>query len=229
MREACERCDLVSDVWCCAPGSVSFCLLTSDQSLRSMTQSCVILSACAIRMRTPSDDDFYVTHTMVDPSGLAHMESITEALVLHSAVLLLPLAVSYCSHFHFSTHLKPTNIHNVQWPKNKTSRIFSGHKCHAWVSVCLSLSQLVFSGCMKSTWTFVHLYNYAFSRRFYPKRLTVHSGYNCFYQYMCSLGIEPTALALLTQCSTTEPQEYNLYCNEVTLSQMQMWLCCLIG
>ncbi len=31
---------------------------------------------------------------------------------------------------------------------------------------------------------------------------------------MCSLGIEPTALALLTQCSTTEPQEYNLYCKE---------------
>ncbi len=30
---------------------------------------------------------------------------------------------------------------------------------------------------------------YAFSRRFYPKRLT---GYIFFYQYVCSLGIEPT-------------------------------------
>ncbi len=29
-------------------------------------------------------------------------------------------------------------------------------------------------------------YTFAFSRRFYPKRLTVHSG------YACSLGIEPT-------------------------------------
>ncbi len=28
--------------------------------------------------RTPSDDDFYVTHTIVDPSGLADAESITE-------------------------------------------------------------------------------------------------------------------------------------------------------
>ncbi len=46
-----------------------------------------------------------------------------------------------------------------------------------------------------------------FSRCFYPKRLTVLSGYTLFLfgQYMCSLGIEPTTFALLTQCSTTEP------------------------
>ncbi len=29
-----------------------------------------------------------------------------------------------------------------------------------------------------------------------------------FYQYVCSLGIEPTTFALLTLCSTTEPQEH---------------------
>ncbi len=29
-----------------------------------------------------------------------------------------------------------------------------------------------------------------------------------YCQYMCSLGIEPTTFALLTQCSTTEPQEH---------------------
>ncbi len=28
-----------------------------------------------------------------------------------------------------------------------------------------------------------------------------------YCQYACSLGIEPTTFALLTQCSTTEPQE----------------------
>ncbi len=34
-------------------------------------------------------------------------------------------------------------------------------------------------------------YMYAFSRCFYPKRLTVQSGYTfVFYQYACSLGIE---------------------------------------
>ncbi len=47
----------------------------------------------------------------------------------------------------------------------------------------------------------VYIYIYAFSRRFYPKRLTVHLGYTFFCQYMCSLGIEPTTFALLTQCS----------------------------
>ncbi len=31
-----------------------------------------------------------------------------------------------------------------------------------------------------------------------------------FCQYVCSLGIEPTTFALLTQCSTTEPQEHPL-------------------
>ncbi len=41
---------------------------------------------------------------------------------------------------------------------------------------------------------------YAFSRRFYPKWLTVHSGI-CIV-CMRSLGIEPTTFALLTQCST---------------------------
>ncbi len=51
-------------------------------------------------------------------------------------------------------------------------------------------------------------YIYAFSRCFYPKRLTVHSGYTFICQYMCSLGFEPTTFALLTQCSTTEPQEH---------------------
>ncbi len=49
------------------------------------------------------------------------------------------------------------------------------------------------------------IYIYAFSRCFYPKRLiqVIH----LYCQYMCFLGIEPTTFALLTQCSTTEPQE----------------------
>ncbi len=51
--------------------------------------------------------------------------------------------------------------------------------------------------------TFMHL-----ADTFYPKRLTVHSGYTFIYQYVCSLGIEPMTFALLTQCSTTEPQEH---------------------
>ncbi len=43
---------------------------------------------------------------------------------------------------------------------------------------------------------------------FIQSDLQVYSGYTFFCQYMCSLGIEPTTFALLTQCSTTEPQEH---------------------
>ncbi len=37
-------------------------------------------------------------------------------------------------------------------------------------------------------WCLLTVYIYAFSRRFYSKQLTVHSGYT-FFQYACSLGI----------------------------------------
>ncbi len=51
-----------------------------------------------------------------------------------------------------------------------------------------------------------YIYIYAFSRRFYPKRLTLHSSYRLFfftfYQLLLSLGIEPMILALLAPCST---------------------------
>ncbi len=56
--------------------------------------------------------------------------------------------------------------------------------------------------------TLHYIYMYAFSRRFYPKRLTVHSGYT-FCVSMCVLWeSNPRPLALLTQCSNTEPQEH---------------------
>ncbi len=39
-----------------------------------------------------------------------------------------------------------------------------------------------------------------------------------FCQYMCSLGIEPTTFVLLTQCSTTEPQEQTFIVKTFSLS-----------
>ncbi len=61
-------------------------------------------------------------------------------------------------------------------------------------------------------------YIYAFSRRFYPKRLTVNSGYAFFfiffYQYVCSLGIEPmtfcAAKAMLYHWATGTQEANNL-------------------
>ncbi len=57
--------------------------------------------------------------------------------------------------------------------------------------------------------TACNIHIYAFSRRFYPKQLTVHSGYT-FFVSMCGTHWElnPQPFALLTQCSTTEPQEH---------------------
>ncbi len=54
----------------------------------------------------------------------------------------------------------------------------------------------------------IYIYIYAFSRRFYPKRLTVHSGYTCFISMCVPWESNPQPFALLTQCSTTEPQEH---------------------
>ncbi len=61
---------------------------------------------------------------------------------------------------------------------------------------------------------FTHIYIYAFSRRFYPERLTLHSSYSfTFDQLMLSLGIEPMILALLAPCSTiwATGKLYSLY------------------
>ncbi len=49
------------------------------------------------------------------------------------------------------------------------------------------------------------LFIYAFSRRFYPKRLTVHSGHTFFVSICVPWESKPQPFALLTQCSTTEP------------------------
>ncbi len=53
----------------------------------------------------------------------------------------------------------------------------------------------------------VYIYIYAFSRCVYPKRLT--SGYT-FVLLVCVFPGNRTH-ALLTQCSTTEPQEHCVY------------------
>ncbi len=52
------------------------------------------------------------------------------------------------------------------------------------------------------------IYIYAFSRRFYPKRLTVHSGYTFIVSTCVPWESNPQPFALLTQCSTTEPLEH---------------------
>ncbi len=56
---------------------------------------------------------------------------------------------------------------------------------------------------LSNIYIYIYIYIYAFSRRFYPKRLTLHSSYSfTFYQLLLSLGNEPMILALLAPCST---------------------------
>ncbi len=45
---------------------------------------------------------------------------------------------------------------------------------------------------MESKNVMEYIYIYVFSRRFYPKWLTIAFRLYIFCQYMCSLGIEPT-------------------------------------
>ncbi len=61
---------------------------------------------------------------------------------------------------------------------------------------------------LHTTLNYIIIIIYAFSRRFYPKRLTVHSGYTCFISMCVPWELNPQPFALLMQCSTTEPQEH---------------------
>ncbi len=94
---------------------------------------------------------------------------------------------------------------------------------NSWVTGMHTLENILEKCCFPvfecHHWHIIYIYIYAFSRRFYPKRLTVHSGYTYFCQYMCSLGIKPTTFALLTQCSNHWPTEKSIYfTNSVLIS-----------
>ncbi len=55
------------------------------------------------------------------------------------------------------------------------------------------------------------LITFTFIRCFLSKATYTAFRLYIFCQYVCSLGIEPTTFALLTQCTTTEPREHIFY------------------
>ncbi len=71
------------------------------------------------------------------------------------------------------------------------------------LTVCSSSTLFFVCQCGGVTFTFIHLAN-AFIQSDLQCIQAIH-----FCQYVCSLGIEPTTFTLLTQCSTTEPQEHD--------------------
>ncbi len=58
----------------------------------------------------------------------------------------------------------------------------------------------------------LYIYIYAFSRRFYPKRLTIAFRLYIFISMCVPWESNPQPFALLTQCSTTEPHR-NTICS----------------
>ncbi len=66
---------------------------------------------------------------------------------------------------------------------------------------------------LRCTWTQADdtlIYIYTFSRRFYPKRLSAFRLYIFLISMCVPWELNPRPFALLTQCSTTEPQKHSL-------------------
>ncbi len=62
-----------------------------------------------------------------------------------------------------------------------------------------------------TTQIYIYIYIYAFSRRFYPKRLTITFRLYIFISKCVPWESNPQPFALLTQCSTTEPHRNTQY------------------
>ncbi len=92
---------------------------------------------------------------------------------------------------------------NLMWMHLKSKDF----ECFRKTSLMLTKAAFLFDQkYTKNSYNFM----YAFSRRFYPKWLTVRLGYKFFCQYVCSLGIEPITFTLLTQCSTRKVILWNI-------------------
>ncbi len=142
--------------------------------------------------------------------------------------------------FHFAG-LNPISLVGLsRWPGKWRSWMRKGHRCYHCRSeqrgrgspyyTILKQKQLNMCG---TIWLLLpnlisNVYIYAFSRRFYPKRLTVHSDYKFFVSMCVPWELNPLPFALLTQCFTTEPQEQLrahfyiasllLWCSELVIS-----------
>ncbi len=58
---------------------------------------------------------------------------------------------------------------------------------------------------------YIYIYIYAFSRRFYPKRLTIAFRLYIFISTCVPWESNPQPFAQLTQCSTTEPHRNTVH------------------
>ncbi len=73
------------------------------------------------------------------------------------------------------------------------------------------------------------IYIYAFSRCFYPKQLTVHSGYTFFVSMCVPWELNPQPFALLMQCSTIEPHDYYIIIHVPESTILLHMQCCQLS
>ncbi len=102
-----------------------------------------------------------------------------------------------------------TNVFTTDLPWSNSSILISKRwHIRVWFFVISELCW-IFLSCVIFFMSFVRaasftvhtwIYIYAFSRRFYPKRHTVHSGYTFFVSMCVSWELNPQPFALLTQC-----------------------------
>ncbi len=114
-------------------------------------------------------------------------------LELHQVdIVALYLRFRNCVWWHLKHGLHPSRKVSVQaWPRLQHRRDPTQRWGRmVWKHISLNIHGTFFI--LVHFVSFHVFYIYAFSRRFYPKRLTVHSGYTFVCQYVCSLGIEPT-------------------------------------
>ncbi len=128
----------------------------------------------------------------------------------------------HCSVPSLSRHKVSTGTELQSHKPHATLRPFLNHILYLWKDHSKDFHKLSSLQTQKSETLWVpdlkvcYIYIYAFSRCFFPKWLqAIH------FVSVCFLGIEPTTFALLTQCSTTEPQEH--VCCSFVLDGWRFW------
>ncbi len=116
--------------------------------------------------------------------------------------------LNYCNSLYMG--INQASLNRLQMVQNAAARLLTGVRKREHITpVLISLHWLPIRYRIDFiVLLLVYIYIYAFSRHFYPKRLTVHSGYTCFITMCVPWESNPQPFALLTQCSTTEPQEH---------------------
>ncbi len=120
--------------------------------------------------------------------------------------------VNYCMIYSHSCLLKSLFVfvfveHKKRNSKNVIAAVFNIGSVEKWVSIyILNKKKLYIKVTVRFTFTFTCMH---LADAFIQSDLQCIQAIHLYCQYVCSLGIKPTTFALLTQCSTTEPQEHS--------------------